>query len=134
MTLKDYLEYGNIISFDTYPASIIGARFEDVKVMALLDKETAKQYIDPDTLHVNVYPLLPAGSPDDPDAYQYVKLKHPNGNITVIGTPWIIPDTLSIVNKGNLTILIEDVTVTDREVILRAIKDNGYQVKRTELV
>lgn len=121
------LQFGSIVNFSTYPSNIIGAQYTEVKVLGLLDKQTANLWIDADTLHPNVYPTLPPGTPDDPDAYQYVKLIHTNGSISVIGLPWIIADTIEVSTKGHLTIEFSDASPGDREVIIRALAANGYQ-------
>ena len=131
--IYDYLTFGNTITFDVYPAAIIGARFSDVKVMALLDKDTAKQWIDPEAMHINVYPTLTDGVPDDPDQYQYVKLKHLNGKISVIGIPWIREDTLQTSQKGTLTISVKDVGPIDMDRIVKAISANGYRTDKVSL-
>ena len=133
MSIYDYLTFGNTITFDVYPATIIGARFSDVKVMGLLDKETADMWIDADAMHVNIYPTLPAGVPDDPHQYQYVKLKHLNGNISIVGVPWIREDTLQISQRGTLTITVADVGPVDKDRIIKALSANGYRAATVSL-
>lgn len=126
-TIYDYLTFGNILSFEVYPAAVIGTHFDDVKVMGVFDSDTARMWIDPEALHVNVYPTLPAGTPDDPEQYQFVKLKHLNGNISIIGVPWIREDTIQISQKGTFTFKVEDVGPVDRDRIIKALAANGYR-------
>lgn len=133
MNIYDYLKFGNTISFEVYPAAIVGARFTDVKVLAHLDKDSARQWIDPEALHVNVYPTLPTGTPDDPDQYQFLKLKHPNGKISVIGIPWIREETLQISTKGTLTLTVKEVDPADMQRIVQALSANGYQADTVSL-
>jgi hypothetical protein len=131
--IYDYLVFGNVISFDVYPATIIGAHFSDAKVLGLLDKDTANLWIDADAMHVNVYPSLPAGTPDDPDQYQYVKLRHLNGTVSIIGIPWINADTLEISQRGTLTITVSDASPLDKDRIIRALAANGYRAAKVSL-
>ena len=133
MSIYDYLVFGNVISFDVYPATIIGTRFADVKVLGLLDKETANLWIDADAMHVNVYPTLPAGTPDDANQYQYVKLKHLNGTVSVVGIPWINAATLTISQRGTLTITVNDASPQDKDRIIRALSANGYKAAKVTL-
>lgn len=133
-SIYDYLNFNSTISFDVYPAAIIGARFENVKVLGILDKDTAKHWIDPEAMHINVYPTLPPGVPDDADQYQYVKLKHVNGNISVVGIPWIRIDTIEISQLGTLTITINEVGPEDRDRIIRALAANGYRTSKVSLL
>lgn len=132
-SIFDFLVFGNVITFEVYPTSIIGTHFQDVKVLGLLDKDTANHWIDADALHINVYPTLPEETPDNPDEYQYVKLKHLNGAISVIGIPWIKPSTVTVSNRGTLTLVIHDVTPIDMERITRAINANGYAINHVQL-
>jgi hypothetical protein len=131
--VEDYLQFGNVISFEVYPAAIIGTAFTDVKVLALLDKDTANLWIDADAWHANIYPTLPAGVPDDPNQYQYVKLKHLNGTVAVIGIPWIKPESMTISEKGVLTITVNDVGSIDKDRIIRALAANGYRIAKLTL-
>ena len=134
MSVYDHLNFGNIVSFDVYPATIIGARFKDVKVLGVFDKDTAAVLgIDPDAQHINVYPTLPDGVPDDPGEYEYVKVKHPNGSTSVLGVPWIREDTIMVSQRGTLTIVIADVTPQDKDRIVTAINANGYRVDKLSL-
>lgn len=133
MSIYNYLNFGNVISFDVYPASIIGARFEDVKVLGLLDKDTAKIWIDADAMHANVWSTLPPGVPNDPDQYQYVKLQHLNGKISVVGVPWIREGSIQVSQKGTLILTVTDVTPQDRDNIVRALAANGYRPSSVEL-
>jgi hypothetical protein len=132
-SLNDYLQFGNVITFEVYPASIIGTRFQDVKVLGLLDKDTANLWIDADAMHLNVFPTLPNGVPNNPDDYQYVKLKHLNGAVSVIGIPWIRTDSVVVSTRGTLTLSVKNVTPVDMDRIVRAINANGYAVDTVSL-
>lgn len=132
-TIHDYLVFGNTLSFEVYPAAVLGARFDNVKVMGVFDKDTARMWIDPDAMHVNVYPTLPESTPDDPSQYQFVKLKHSNGHITILGVPWIREDTIEISQRGTLTLSVKDVGPVDKDRIVRALAANGYQVDKLSI-
>lgn len=134
MSIYNYLKFGNVLSFDVYPSAILGTDFNDVTVLATLDKDTANLWIDADSMHINIYPTLPPGVPDDPNQYQYVKLRHTNGSISVIGIPWIRAQTVEVSQRGTLTILIEGATAEDRERVVRALSANGYRAAKVTLV
>ncbi len=133
MSALSQLTIGSTVSFDVYPAAIIGSSFDDVKVLAILDMDTASFWIDPLALHINVKPSLPDGVPDDPQDYQYLKLKHPNGNVEVIGVPWIREDTISHSQAGTLVITVDDVGPEDRDTIVRALSANGYRAASVKM-
>lgn len=133
MSNYDRLQFGNVVTFEVYPASILGARFGNVKVLAMLDKDSANTWIDADAVHVNVFPTLPSGTPDNANEYQYLKFKHVNGNIGVIGLPWIREDSITVNETGTLTISIENVSPSDKEIIINALSANGYNAVSTTL-
>jgi len=133
MAILDKLTLGTTVTFDTYPAAIIGTTFEDVKILGFFDKGTANAYIDADSMHANVFPTLPNGTPNDPDDYTFVKVQHPNGNFSVIGIPWIIESSIVIINKGKLTLVLDNITIEDRERIVSAIAANGYKISKINL-
>lgn len=133
MAVESKLQFGSVVSFDTYPASILGTIFSEVKVLGIFDKDTANMWIDANSMHSNVYPSLPVNSPTSPDDYQYVKLKHTNGNISVLGLPWIREDTIVVVNKGTLTLVLSDMTVEDKDNIVASIAAIGYKLDRITL-
>lgn len=134
MSVYDHLNFGNVISFDVYPGAIIGSTFTNARVLAILDRDTANIWIDTAALHANVYPTLPAGVPDDPSQYQYVKLQLSNGNMTIIGIPWIKEDTIQLIDVGTLTITVPNASPGDRERIISALSANGYRAAKVTLI
>lgn len=116
---------GNAYSFNVHPVAILGNDFTNVTVTAILDQETANQFIDTRALHVQVYPTLPQGTPDDPSVYMYLKLKTASGNTRVIGVPWINIETVELVEMGTFTITIPNRSVTDTAKIQNALAANG---------
>jgi hypothetical protein len=133
MSILSKLALGSTVSFDVYPAGIIGSSFQDVKVLAILDMDTAADRIDPVALHINVKPTLPPGTPDDPQDYHYLKLKHPNGAIEIIGVPWIREETIVHSQSGTLVITVDNVGPEDRETISHALAANGYHAASVKM-
>jgi len=131
--LSETIVFGNTVSFDVYPSSILGSKFSNVKVIALMDKDTASTWIDPEAMHANVYPTLPATVVDDPSSYQFVMLKHSNGETSVIGLPWIIENSVQVIQKGTLTIRLDNITPLQSDQIVNIISANGFQIKEVTL-
>lgn len=120
--LKNRLTY----NFDVHPTAFIGNNYKNVTVMAIMDRETANKEIDTAALHIQCFPTLPAGTPNDPDAYDYVKLKMPSGATTIIGLAWIKSETVTLVDARTITAKIGNVTATDLAKIKAALVQNGY--------
>lgn len=114
-------------SFQLYPAALLGNDYENVTVMAILDFETANlSGLDAQARHVQVYPSLPAGTPNDPAQYSYVKLRRPNGSITILGLPWIKPETVTQVTSSTITVKISGVAAADLARVRACLVQNGF--------
>lgn len=117
-----------IVSFNLYPASIITTTFERVKILAILDADSALAMgIDVQSQHINVYPTI--AEIDRPEnnfrSYQYLKLKLPNGDITAIGIPWI-NGAITIHTNQRVRADIDDVGPQDLDKIRKVLIANGY--------
>lgn len=134
MTVYDYVVPGNVLSFELYPHSVIGSRFENVKVIGTFYSSLARSRdFDPAAMHTNVYPFLPADVDDDYDSYLYAQFQHPNGSRSIIGIPWINPETITISQRGTLKITVEDVGVVERERAVQALAAVGIKPAKVEL-
>lgn len=122
------LKNRNAYSFSVYPVAFLGNDFTNVTVLAILDEATARQTIDTYALHRQYYPTLPAGTPDDPTEYDYVKLKTSTGDIRVIGIPWIIENTIELVEQTTIVVEIAEVNVSDMSRIRSALAGNGFKL------
>lgn len=119
-------ELKSVYNFDVYPSAILGTDFQNVTILAILDYETALQSVDLPALHVNVFPLLPAGVPDDPSQYDYVKIKTSSGVNTILGIPWINLATLVLVVSRRMTVTIDGVSGDDVNRVQTCLAQNGY--------
>jgi len=125
--MTDYaFEIREIYSFDVYPAGVLGNGFQNVTVLAVMDQESANQIIDTQAVHVDVYPYLPAGTPNNPSAYNYLKIRTANGETTVLGVPWINEESIVHVDSTEITVKIGNVVASDVAAIRAALQQNGF--------
>lgn len=118
---------GEVVSFNFYPASILGTGYKNAKVLAIIDMGTAIILgYDPAALHANVYPTLPAGVPNDPSEYSYLKLLLANGQTTVVGISWIIDNSLTVVSVSSIQFTVNGVSPSDQNTIIQALAAAGF--------
>lgn len=129
MAIIDVLTLGSRISFETYPAAIIGTTFNNVRVDAILDFETASTLLDVAAMHANVYPTLPSGTADDYKGYYYAKLRLENGKVTVVGLPWIKEDTVITQSTVNLPVTVLSVNPVDQARFKAVCAANGFAIQ-----
>lgn len=121
------IQIGQRFSFEVYPSAIMGNNFKDVVLEGTLSPDMAKAFgIDIVSLHANVYRTLPSTVPNDPTKYNYVRVRHPNGQYSVVGIPYIRPDSIVISTQGVLNLRFDGVTQADQTRILTALSANGY--------
>jgi len=119
---------GQRLSFDVYPSAVIGRRFQDVILEAHLSAAMAQLYgEDIATMHAQVYNSLPPGTvPDDPFGYSYIQVRHPTGQYSIIGAPWVRPETIELSSGNRVTMVFEDKTEADINRMINALSANGY--------
>lgn len=91
----DLDSYGKVVSFETYASSILGDTFKSVKLLSIIDYDTARIYRDITNLAISVYPSLPVSTPKDYKKYNYAKVEHSNGDISCVALPWINSQTIT---------------------------------------
>lgn len=128
MLNHNQLPLGAIVSFQLHPRHVLGTGYSRAKVLGVLDHRTASQYIDVPATHANVFPSLPAGTPNDYRSYWYVKLLLSSGIETCIGIPWIIDSSLIIHENSSLQITLRDVGPQEQEELIRLITARGFTI------
>lgn len=95
------------VSFKLYPSSIITNDFTNCVVLGVVSVDAVTQ-INPAEMHVIVYPTLPSGAVNDYAGYDYVLVKLASGLVTAVGVPWIIPDTVTVVDGIKIVVTINN--------------------------
>lgn len=116
------IQIGQRFSFEVYPTAILGNGFKDVVLEVIMGARAALSFgEDLQSIHRNVYPTLPPGTPNDPFQYSYVRVLMPSGEYQNIGIPWIRPDSIIASSSRKLTLSFLDTTPTDRDRIMLAL-------------
>jgi hypothetical protein len=115
-----------VYNFDMYAPGVLGASFKNATVLALMDRKEANRFIDTQGLHTQVYAELPAGWPNSPEAYDYVKIKTSAGLETVLGLAWIKADSVELVESRVITATVSGVGAGDLPRVRQALRANGF--------
>lgn len=125
------LQLQGIYSFEVYPIAILGTAFKNVKVLSILDPETAEASgLDIRAMHAQVYPSLPASTPNDPTKYNYVKVKLPSGQNQILGMAWIVENTIESVSLGKFIVELDNIASSEQQSIINALTANGKKVTK----
>ena len=102
---------GDIVSFQLVINGVNGDERVDVKVDGLINYQVARM-IDPQLAvkHAALYPYFSTkvGNVDDPSKYDYMVVQGRNGQVEVIGIPWIQDATFRIIDGRTATVLIDN--------------------------
>lgn len=124
-------ELQGMYSFEVYPVAQLGTAFKNVKVLSILDPETAEASgMDIRAMHAMVYPSLPPSTPNDPTKYNYVKIKTPSGQTQILGMAWIVANTVETVNLGKFTVELDNLASSEQQSIINALAANGKRVTK----
>jgi len=130
------LKKGAIVDFNVIAPEILGEGFSSCKITSVLDADDANRLgLDVKAMHQNLYPLVKGnGIPDDPSAYDFVKVTKTNGSSTILWVPWIIESTIAPVSRNKIQVIIEDVGANDIKIIKAAMESNGYPAAVVTLI
>lgn len=123
----DLNSYGKLSSFEVYPTSTLGDNYKTVKVLAVVDYDTARIYTDVANLAVIVYPSLPALTPKDYKQYKYVKLQHLDGGISCVALEWINQDTVVFHTDVVATVRVKLKNIETVEILRRLLIANNLE-------
>lgn len=119
-------EINKTFTFNTRAPTILGATFKRCKVLGIIDYILASSFINPETQHYNVYPHLPAGTPNDPKKYTYLLIQTEQGDKTVLAKEWIDLSSVTLVTSTTLTITITNAANGDADNIREALLLLGF--------
>lgn len=126
------IELGSVVNFRLYPSMIITSGYNRAKIEGILSFEDANKYLDATALHIQVYPTLPQGTPNNPRMYYYLKVRLLNGQTTVVGIPWIDEDSFEKVEASSIRFTIPNISHADEQIIRTQLGAIGYQLVDVE--
>ena len=136
MTIKaSTFEIGKTYSFDTYAPEVLNLSYSNVKIIAIMDADTASRSgVDIEAYHERVRPHLPVGYNKDPYTQTYIKFRAYSGKETVFSMSWINLDTLMQTEAKRIIATIDDVSMLDMDKLRQILVTNGYNSISLNLV
>ena len=139
MSTIDTTYLGKQVSFTLWPSAIMGDSYTNVKLLAILDYQSASQITDVASLHANVFPTipLPYQPANDYTSYSYLKIQFPNLQVGVIGIPWIIhtgsDSGVTVLTNNTIVATIYGVGPSDVAAIRELLSANNYNTATLSL-
>lgn len=117
---------GNVYTFSTRAPSLLGAIFEKVTILGIVDYNIAVSFLNVDLYHRRIYPLLPQGTIDNPKKFTYILVKTESGEQTVLAYEWIDDTSIELIDAVTLSVLIPNVNLADSGKIRDALSLLGF--------
>lgn len=117
---------GKTYSFNTVAPSILGAVIKNAKLLATMDHDTASTYENIALKYRTIYPLLPNGTPDNPDSSIYYRFLSESGEKIIVADVWIQELTIEVVNHINFQVTFTEASIQDISRVKDAINALGY--------
>jgi hypothetical protein len=113
-----------VVTFDTFAAPIIGARFSKVTILGISDYTDVSTF-QPKTRHNEVYGYLPVGSEKEYNRIDYIKVQGPNGDIMWFGESWINWETLVVHDGKDVVIRLANYPPAKLDFLRRMLANNN---------
>ncbi len=120
------LDIGKTYSFTPYAPELLGNDFQNVVVLSIMDRESANAYLDTISWHKNIFPMLPAGTPNDPNAFNYALFRTSTGAKVALALAWIKEETVTLIEARTITAKIGNVGAADIDRIRHLLVAGNY--------
>lgn len=121
------LETRKVYNFNVFPSTLLGSDFTASTVLSILSPIDALKEIDIYSKHSLYYPYLPAGVPNDPMSYDYVRIQLSSGNKIILGLPWIDQNSIVLVSSQTVTVTLTGVAPTDIPLLKSILAANNLK-------
>lgn len=121
------LTLNKVHTFNTLAPAILGAQIKNVKLIGIMDYDTAVTYDTVDLKFRQVYPNLPNGTPDNPKACIFYRFISESGEKIVLADQWIDMSTVEIITHINFTVDFTLADIADISRVRDALNALGYR-------
>ena len=115
-----------VYTFNTRAPGILGASIKNAKLISIMDYSTALTYDNIDLRFRTVYPALPNGTPDTPEACVYYRFKTESGENIIIADQWIDELSIEVIEHIRFQVTFEDSSIQDISRVRDSLNALGY--------
>ncbi len=120
------LNIGSSYTFNTLSPSILGAVFTNVKLIGVMDYNSAMKIRNVNVPYRAIYPTLPLGTVNDPTANLYYQFETLSGTTELLAEQWIDVPTIVQVTTVNFRVTLNDVSLQDMNTVRDVLYGMGY--------
>lgn len=113
-------------TFNTRAPAILGARIQNAKLLGILDYTSARQHDNIDLKYRTIFPLLPQGTPDQPDSCVYYRFLSESNEKIIIADQWIEESSIEVVEHVNFQVTFTQASLQDIPRVRDALSALGF--------
>lgn len=121
------LELNKVYTFVTKAPSLLGASVINARLVGVTVAENARKTHNVDLQYRKIFPLLPAGTPDNIDACIFYEFIGQSGERTIYADQWIDMTSVQVVEHIKITLNVLDANLSDVNRIRDAMNALGYR-------
>lgn len=110
--MADILEEGSVYNFSTRAPGILGSRFTHAKLEATTTYVLARKFENIDLKYRQIFPLLPAGTPDSLKSSVFYIFTLPTGATAVLADQWIDMTSVERVDAIEFTVTFRNSSIS----------------------
>lgn len=115
------LSINNHYDFSVYANAVLGASYENARVVSILDYHTALKFDNIVLLHRQVYPYLPSGTSEDLTRYTYYLLRVGDKDV-VLADVWIVANSVVQSSGTSYTVKLMNVSSGQMAIVRDQLK------------
>ena len=117
---------GSSYTFNTVAPGILGVIVINAKLIGVIDYDTAITYSPVNVMFRQIYPLLPAGTPNNPTTTSYYRFLTTSGAYLVLAGVWIDQNTVVLVDNININVTVPNASIGDMVTLRNLLNSSGY--------
>lgn len=106
----------NHYDFLVYANSILGASFQNARLVSILDYQTALKFDNVVLMHRQVFPYLPEGTLEDLTRYSYYLFKVGEKSV-LLADAWIVSQSLALSTGSSHTLTLLNVSANQLSIV-----------------
>lgn len=123
-------EINKVYRFNTTAPAFLGARIEYANcLIAAMHASQARLFSPIDQTWAKIFPTLPSGIPNRPEAATYALFQGRNGSRFVMADVWIDEGSIETIEHVTITIVLPEASLQDINPISQALNAAGFRGK-----
>lgn len=115
------LSINSYYNFSVYANSVLGAEYRNVKLVSVMNYQTAVKFSNVTLTHKQVYPYLPEGTPQDLTKYTYYLFKNKEVDL-VLADVWIVESSIEIAQGMNYYLELKNISSSKMAMVRDQLK------------